>query len=397
MSRGAVRSRPVAARIHHDVVKALPEVPPAKRREIAEARPAASEHERLEAELGVFGCVEHASSPERRSQPRELRVVSWNLERGRFLAPAAGLLSRLAPDVVLLSEMDVGMARSGQHHTTRELAATLGHGYAYAVEFVELGLGGPEERERFAGEENQHGLHGGAITSAHALARPAVVRLDAGGHWLDGSRGEARVGGRIAVLATVRAGTSDVVLASVHLESHSDPEHRAEQMGALLEAIEAYAPGAPALVGGDLNTVSMPTAHLGEPERLKEALEADPERLLRPARHEPLFERARAAGFEWRICNVEGEGTHRRGPGGATRRTPVRLDWFLSRGLGCSGAEVVDAVDVATGEALSDHEALVVTVRPPARPLPRRRPTDSGRSGPTDGDAAGPMDSGRSD
>jgi endonuclease/exonuclease/phosphatase family metal-dependent hydrolase len=379
----------VASRIHSDVVKALPEVPPGKRREIAEAGPAAADHARLESELGVFACVEHAPSPARRSQPRELRVVAWNLERGRFLGPAAGLLSRLAPDVVLLSEMDVGMARSGQHHTTRELATTLGHGYAYAVEFVELDLGGAEERERCAGQENRHGLHGGAITSAHPLARPAVVRLDAGGQWLDGSRDEARVGGRIAVLATVRAGGSDVVLASVHLESHSDPEHRAEQMGALLEAIDAYAPGAPALVGGDLNTMSMPTGHLGEPERLKEALEADPERLLRPVRYEPLFERARAAGFEWRICNVEGEGTHRRGPGGATRRTPVRLDWFLSRGLGCSGAEVVDAVDLATGDALSDHEALVVTVRPPARPLPSRRPTDSGPGRPTDSGRSG--------
>ncbi|HKJ23616.1 MAG TPA: endonuclease/exonuclease/phosphatase family protein, partial [Myxococcota bacterium] len=314
----------MAARIHSDVVTALPEVPPARRRAIAEAAPAADDHARLEAELGVFACVELAPPPARRAQPRELRVAAWNLERGRRLGAAAGLLARLAPDVVLLSEMDVGMARSGQHHTTRELAATLGHGYAYAVEFVELGLGGAEERERHAGEENRHGLHGGAITSAHALSRPAVVRLDAGGQWLDGSRGEARVGGRIAVLTTVRAGGSDVVLASVHLESHSDPAHRTEQMGALLEAIDAYAPGAPALVGGDLNTMSMPTADLGDPGRLKEALEADPERLLHPVRHEPLFERVREAGFEWRICNVEGEGTHRRAVGAASQRTPVR-------------------------------------------------------------------------
>jgi endonuclease/exonuclease/phosphatase family metal-dependent hydrolase len=300
-------------------------------------------------------------------------VAAWNVERGRFLAAQAGVLARFGPDVALLTELDAGMARSGQHHVARELATTLEHGYVYAVEFVELGLGSEGERERLVGEENAHGLHGAAITSSLPLARPAVVRLDEGGGWLDGARGEARVGGRIAVLATVRAGGADVVLASVHLESHSDPEHRGEQLGALLDAIESYAPGAPALVGGDLNTMSLPTAHVFDPERLGPALEEDPERLLRPERHEPLFDRAREAGYEWRICNVEGEGTHRRVEAEGSRRVPVKIDWFLARGLGCSGAVVIDAIDPATGEALSDHEALGVVARPPGRPLPRRR------------------------
>ena len=351
----------------------MPAVSSETRREIVGAHADANRHAVLEAELGVFQCVEQRPPPTRRAQPRELCIAAWNMERGRFLAPAAGLLSRVAPDVVLLSEMDAGMARSGQHHTARELAATLGHGYVYAVEFVELGLGGPEERIRCAGEENDHGLHGGAITSSLPLQRPTVVRLDAGGDWLDGSRGEARVGGRMAVLATVRAGGADITLASIHLESHSDPEHRGEQMGALLDAIEVYSPGAPALIGGDLNTMSMPTSHVFDPVHLKPALEADPERLLRPVRHEPLFGRARGAGFEWRICNEEGEGTHRHvGEGSDSHRTPVRLDWFLVRGLGCSGAAVIDAVDLATGEGLSDHEVLAVTVRPPAQRLPAR-------------------------
>jgi endonuclease/exonuclease/phosphatase family metal-dependent hydrolase len=329
-------------------------------------------HAQLEAELGVFDRIEVAPPPARASSPRELVVAAWNLERGRHLVQSAAVLSSAAPDVVLLSEMDHGMARTGQRHTTRELAAALGHGYAYAVEFVELGLGDPDDRERHAGETNAHGLHGGAITSRLPLRRPAVVRLDAGGAWLDGARGEARVGGRIAVLASVRAGGGEVALASVHLESHSDPEDRAAQLGALLEALEAYAPGAPALIGGDLNTTSLAPADL-EPEGLRRALEEDPERLLRPARHEPLFERAGAAGFEWRICNALDEGTHRRSEAAGSRRVPLRLDWFLARGLGCAEARVIDAVDPATGEALSDHELLTVRVRPPAAPLPRRQ------------------------
>ena len=371
----------MSVRIDQRVVPALPPVPAEARRALAAAVPTRDEHARLEAELGVFDRVEQAAPPAPRAEPRELRVVAWNLERGRQLAAAAAVLSREAPDVVLLSEMDVGMARSGQHHTTRVLATSLGHGYAYAVEFVELGLGSPAERTRHAGAENARGLHGGAITSPLRLHRPARVALGPGGDWLDGSRGEARVGGRMALLVTVRAGGTDVVLASVHLESHSDPEHRAAQLQHLLQALEAYAPGAPALVGGDLNTLSMPTEQLAEPERLKAALHADPGRLLHPARHEPLFERAREVGFEWRICNALGEGTLRRPSAQGSRRIPVRIDWFLSRGLGCSQPKTLAALDGSTGEALSDHEPILVTVRPPARPLPSPRISPSGSSG----------------
>jgi len=344
----------VPVQLHENPVSELPAV--------------AAVRAQLEAEPPVLQAVELAPPPVRPAQPRELRVVAWNLERGRFLAPAAGMLARARADVVLLSEMDAGMARTEQNHTTRVLAESLGHGYAYAVEFLELGLGSAEERARCAGRENTLGLHGGAITSRLPLCRPAVVRLDEGGQWLDGSRGEARVGGRIAVLATVRAGGADVAFASVHLESHSGPEHRAEQMRALLEALEVYAPGAPAVIGGDLNTLSMPTADFGDAERLREALAADPERLLRPERHEPLFESARAAGFAWKAANVLGEGSVRRVEGGGSRRVPVRLDWLLVRGVSAAAPEVIDAVDPATGQPVSDHEALALTVRPPARP-----------------------------
>jgi len=365
-------------RLYFEETHELSALPADRRRELAEAPPEPVENERLETELGLFDKVEARPPPERRARPRELRVVSWNLERGRFLVPAAGLLARSGADVVLLSEMDAGMARSEQHHTTRVLAQSLGHGYAYGVEFLELGLGRPEERARCAGQENALGLHGSAITGGHPLLRPAVVRLDAGGHWLDGSRGEARVGGRIAVLATVRAGGADVTFASVHLESHSDPGHRGKQMEVLLEAIEAYAPGGPAVIGGDLNSLSMPTAHLADAEKLREALAEDPERLLRPERHEPLFEHARAAGFSWRASNVLGEGSVRRVAAEGSRRVPVRLDWLLVRGLSCSDPAVLDATDLATGGTLSDHEALAVTVRPPAQALPQVRPGSSG-------------------
>lgn len=209
---------------------------------------------------------------------------------------------------------------------------------------------------------NDVGYHGGAILSAHLLERPALVRLDTDGAWFGPARGERRVGGRIAVLACVRIGGAEIVLASVHLESHSDPRHRGAQLAALLEAVDTYAPGAPALVGGDLNTLSLGIAQLADPAEVARALEDDPDRWSAPERHEPLFEAARAAGFEWQTCNVLGESTHRIG-GAVSTRGALKLDWFLSRNLHAENAQVVAAID-PEGRPLSDHEAIAITIGP---------------------------------
>ena len=74
------------------------------------------------------------------------RVVFWNAERGRHLDAMAALLAGQGAAVNLLCEMDLGMARSFQRHTARDLADRLGQGYAFAVEFLELELGDTASR-----------------------------------------------------------------------------------------------------------------------------------------------------------------------------------------------------------------------------------------------------------
>ena len=155
------------------------------------------------------------------------------------------------------------MARSGQIHTTRQLAGCMGQGYVFAVEYLELGLGDARERAWHAGSENLHGLHGAAIVSPRELASRPLSRLDDSGDWFDGSRGERR--GRRAWRSPPRCrwGIPTWPSSSVHLESHSDPSHRAEQMSVLLDAVEQYAPGGPAIIGGDFNTNSVPQRSSG--------------------------------------------------------------------------------------------------------------------------------------
>jgi endonuclease/exonuclease/phosphatase family metal-dependent hydrolase len=342
-------------------------VPAARREAIREGARDRATHARLLRELTLDEALDVSPFPGPASPPRDrLRVVAWNLERCKHLEASAALLASLQPDLLLLSELDWGMARSGNRQTARELASRLGCAYAFGAEFLELDLGSPAERAACAGLTNQVGYHGNAVLARFPLQRPRLVRIERRGDWFDGSRGEGRVGGRCAVLAQVPLAGRALTVAAVHLDSHGTREQRADEMQALLEAIDAYDRGAPALIGGDLNSFSLALAELGEPGAVAAALRADPRRWAWPVPHEPLFERAARAGFEWESGNAPGVPTLRHPkPGGApgeSARGALKLDWLLCRGVAGSTARVIDAVG-PDGRPLSDHEAIAAELR----------------------------------
>lgn len=285
-----------------------------------------------------------------------LRVAVWNLERGRRPRLAARLLERTGAHVCLLSEADDGVARTGNRHVTRSIARRLGAGFAFGVEFVELGLGSGADGD--VRGTNARGLHGNAVLSRAPFRDAAVVRLDAGGDWFTAARGEPRVGGRVAVVATVDLDGVPITVASVHLESHSDPDHRAAQMHALLRAID---PGGAAVIGGDLNTFGATLAAHADRRGIAAMRAAEPARFSWPVAHEPLFGIARDHSFEWVDCNVAAP-TTRHGPGGLPAHHPMKLDWILVRGLEAGRPTVVPAA-APDGSSLSDHEAIAVSVR----------------------------------
>lgn len=320
--------------------------------------------EALARHRALFDRVEVAPPPVARTLGDQARIAFWNAERGKDLKASATLLGGLAADALLLCELDLGMARSGQAHTTRELAERLGAGYAFAVEFLEIGLGDAREQAWHAGEVNQAGLHGAAILSAFALERPAVIRLETTGDWFDGRHGERRVGGRIAVAATLMIDQTPVTLVSVHFESHGDPMQRAAQMGRLIEAIDAYAPAQPVLIGGDLNTSTV-SRDWARGTGVKPVLPAL--RVLDPVPFEPMFEVAAGHGYDWQACNALGVATQRTRPDGTPAAPLGKIDWFLCRDLVASDPATLPAID-ARGLAISDHEVLAVTIAPgPAR------------------------------
>lgn len=337
----------------------------ADREAIAAAAAGEAAHRALFAQFACLGEIERAGEPRgRRDADGALRVVAWNVERLKYGAATAALLAWARPDILLLSEIDIGMARSGNRHTVRDLAAATDTAGFSGVEFVEGGLGDARERAWHTGERNLDGLHGNAILSPHALRDPVMIRFDDHGAWFDS--GDRRVGGRMALAATAMLRGRPVVAVSVHLESHTSPDDRARQLAHLLAAIEAFAPGVPAIVGGDVNShlFDLGDTH-GEEDKAR--LAAEHGDLVHPERIEPMFAAALEAGWDFAAANPEGVATQRTRPDGTPRPPFGKLDWFFARGLVASDPVVIPAVD-ARGRAISDHEAIAVTIDLPGEP-----------------------------
>jgi endonuclease/exonuclease/phosphatase family metal-dependent hydrolase len=319
-------------------------------------------HRDAVADSGCFDVVE-VGGPATSPVDRPVRIVAANLERGNHLDAWVDRFEQAEADVILLSEADGGMARSGNRYVARELADRLGMQFAFAVEFVELGLGGPKERAALPeGARNEFGVHGGAVLSRVGLERPAAVRFEFDGSWYADDSPERRVGGRCAVVATV----GELVVVAPHLESHGGPRGRARQTADLLDLVEGYADGRPVVVGGDLNTHTLDLAgsdaHDGQDATADGADEFPDERFLRPFAHEPLFAAAAERGYAWAAANPD-EPTHRTVYRGGPVRGRLHLDWFLTRGVVATDPAVIPALD-RDGRAISDHDLLAVTVSP---------------------------------
>ncbi|MGD1877867.1 MAG: endonuclease/exonuclease/phosphatase family protein [Kiloniellaceae bacterium] len=322
------------------------------RRNAAAGAPSAESHDALKDEaacLNALRVVQPPAAPETEA-PRQLRIAAWNLERCKHVEESARLLRRAGADICLLSEMDLGMARSGNRDTTADLAGELGLGHAYGVEFIELGHGDPREEAAHADTPNQAGLHGNAVATRFAIDRTAMLPLDGGGLWFAGDDAgkQRRVGGRMAV-AVRHLLPEPLWVIAAHFESRLDALDRDREMRVLLAHVGTLCGEEPVLIGGDFNCKSIQEAGLFGEEVLKT-----------PHDGEPMFTRMAEAGFDWWTCNSPGV-TTRRHSWQDQANPRKKLDWFFSRGLTCSSARVVPAVDRSRGN-LSDHELILVTL-----------------------------------
>lgn len=320
-----------------------------QRRAVLTTNPEKKSTDELTNSLSEIDAIEVVNTNADAAPGETLRVIAWNTERGRFWSDSAKLIREHPalqnPDIVLLGEMDLGMARSWNKHTTRELAAELKMNYAYAIEFLELSGGEKQERIDYPGE-NEWGYHGNAILSKYPLHDVRALRFPGTQFWYE--HYQKRLGGRNAVLARVNLNGTDVTLVSTHLESHDEGKVRQQQMRLLLEELETTALDMPIIFGGDFN---------GQPD-------------------EPMFQDLRAAGVLIEECNEMGKPTTQECVDGVIsfRKENKQIDYIVVRGAtpvrDKTSPKTVPAVyppvlegQPLQGKFLGDHAVVTCKVR----------------------------------
>lgn len=331
-------------------------------------------------ELGDFTSASTEARP-------AYRVLAWNLERGIELE---GQLQacREHPylrdvDLFLLTETDVGMARSGNRAVAQTMARELGLHYAFAPCYLNLAKGSGVEYD-VAGE-NHLGLHGNAILSRYPLANARSIPLDNGKDKMAGR--EKRLGSQAALAVDVEFPGLPVTAVAVHLDAQSRQRHRRDQMRAVLKGLPD---DGPVIIGGDWNTTTHNSSRafyaiMGYWLRVFMGIDRSIDHYLHPHRYfeRALFDLLERHGFDYRRCNAIGERTMsydvtcdktRQNLGEwvpewcfsfirwALRnhegQCPLKVDWFATRELSPRYPVVLHDLREDREVPLSDHDAI---------------------------------------
>ncbi|MBI2837393.1 MAG: endonuclease/exonuclease/phosphatase family protein [Acidobacteria bacterium] len=323
------------------------------------------------------------------------RILAYNLERGIRLDGQIEAF-RTHPylktcDVALLTETDVGMARSGNRAVAQELAQKLGMYFVFVPCYLNLAKGSGVEYDVTG--DNDLGLHGNAILSRYPIRRPRLVHLKNGKDKMKGR--EKRLGTQTAVVADIELPNLAMTVASVHLDANSTQRHRHDQMRDVLDNLKT---DLPVVLGGDWNTTTYNSSHAFHSIMgfwLRVFMGVDNvinNHYLHPYNRfeKELFGLLESRGFDYKQCNRLGEYTVSydveclktmknlnewvprwcfpfirwalRNHDGIC---PIKIDWFATRGLRCENPVIVHDLRQGRAVPLSDHDAIGVDVIAP--------------------------------
>jgi endonuclease/exonuclease/phosphatase family metal-dependent hydrolase len=188
-----------------------------------------------------------------------LRKVGFNLPQPRAervaenIAAAAGAFTSgsLLPraDILALQEADKGTARTGHHHVTQEIAEQLDMSWVHIGAGIPRGIP-PAPRQWWLNFEEQIGMQDEGDTGVALLSRVAmtdVVRIDLPWH-------ECPWRPRLAMAATVKAGSQSLRLINAHVDPHAAVGGQLEQLEGLLAHANQF--NGPSLILGDFNTLT---------------------------------------------------------------------------------------------------------------------------------------------
>lgn len=358
---------------------------------------------RPEVERVLNGLVEESFSPAPseggRKELRPVRATAWNIERGTRLESIIEVLrehpSVRDSDLLLLTELDYGMARSNNRFVAREIAEALQLNYAFAPCYLSLVKGSGLESNTVG--DNTQALHGNALFSRYPMRGAHQLALPNGKDKMRGK--EKRLGAQRAVIADVLHPLGTFRAVSLHLDAHSTQRHRHLQMKLLLDHLETLSPQLPVIIGGDWNTSTYNSrralyAVVGFWRRVMMGVDyfirnhyPHPYRYFERG----LFRELERRGYDYRSLNEPGAGTLHysvediavntnmadwipqwcfhflkwslRNHGG---RASLKLDWFAGRGISPAPGSRPHVVGNLLDEKgrLSDHDAIVLEFLP---------------------------------
>jgi endonuclease/exonuclease/phosphatase family metal-dependent hydrolase len=328
-----------------------------------------------------------------------LRLVHWNIERGKHLEAIIELFNSdpilQFADIISLNEVDLGMNRTQNRNIAFELGQRLGMHAVYIPEYLELTKGIGDELT-LAGE-NKESLHGNAVLSRYPILAAYPVRLPSCFDTYQFS--EKRFGERVALIVEIEVNKQIIYLVNTHLEVRNTPKCRAKQFQSILQTLEKL-PSKPTIIAGDLNVGTFKRGNFyysflgflrlafNSPEKL--ALE-----LRHPEKYEPLFNYAKKYGFEFESYNddlvtcstsITGVDEAKEMPSFLqTRidrrlapyknRLEFRLDYIFARGIKALKADEMTGKQTASinattisnlltnGEQISDHAPIICDFR----------------------------------
>jgi len=355
-----------------------------------------AEVERILSAVVVKPLTAGLENPKSKIQnPKSIKALAWNIERGSVFD---GILAALQNhedlkdrDVLLLTELDYGMARSGNRFVAREIAEELGLNYAFAPVYIALQKGSGVESE--SDGENTKSIHGLATFSKWPIKNAHAIPLPNGKDKMWGK--EKRIGHLRALFADIEHPAGGFRAVTVHLDAHCSRAHRQMQMKLIVDHLDTL-PKLPTLIGGDWNTTtfnaqSARRAILGYWRRVMMGVKnvvknhyPHPDRYFERG----LFKMLEDRGYEYRSLNETGAGTIHYDVTSIEKNTNLRdwvpewcfpfifwaanrvggrvsgrLDWFAGRGIepvpGRLPQTIGNLVD-AEGIPLSDHDAITL-------------------------------------
>lgn len=246
--------------------------------------------------------------------PTSLNVLVFNIHAGKDAAgkdsvqAIADLVRSLAPDIVLLQEVDRGTKRSGNVDQLTAFTDATGYGGVFGRSL-----------------DYDGGRYGIAALSRHGFVFDETVPLPV-------EPVQQRAGGshepRVALVTVAHTILGNLQAMTTHIDASTGDEYRLQEVAQLMVPLRArLGPDDPVLVGGDFN--------------------AEP--------NSAVIQKLREAGLRdaWTEC---GQGDGLTYPADIPRK---RIDYvFLTGALRCTAARVIDT-------NISDHRPLLVTVTMP--------------------------------